>query len=64
MKDQLLEDIDMLQDKIIGVASLPDKQHLLLINEYAVDLNKSKSDIFHSVTVKMLLFNKFLRPYL
>ena len=42
--------------------SSPAKQHLILINEYAADLDESKSDIFHLVTAKLLSVAKGVRP--
>ena len=52
----------MIQDKVTSVVSSPAKQHLILINEYAADLDEIKSDIFHLVTSKLLSVVKGVRP--
>ena len=62
MKKQIQEAIDSFGEAIQGEVSSPTPKHLFHVNDESVKLDKTKSDIFHSVTAKLLYLEKRARP--
>ena len=62
MKEQLMEAIEAFGEKIDGVVATPAQRHLFEVDENAEQLDEKKSDIFHSVTQKLLYITKRARP--
>ena len=62
MKDQIIEAIEAFDEPITGKESTPALQHLFTINDDAEVLSEHRSEIFHSVTAKLLYLAKHARP--
>ena len=62
MADQLREAIEAFGEKIDNSAVNPAKSDLFYVDEDSKPLSEEKSDIFHSVTQKLLYITKRARP--
>ena len=62
MKDQIREAIDMFGEPVTDIVSSPTAKHLFQVNEECELLSRSKSELFHSVTAKLLYLEKRARP--
>ena len=62
MSKQLQEAIDLVGEKIEGYAVNPAKTDLFKVEKNSPPLSDHKSDIFHSVTQKLLYITKRGRP--
>ena len=64
MKDQLLEAIDAFEviEKIEGIVKNPAQHGLMAVDEDSERLDEHRSDVFHSVTQKLLYITKRARP--
>ena len=62
MKQQLEEVIEVFCEKIEGVVTSPAQNHLFFVDKNAEQLDEKKSEIFHSVTAKLLYLVKRARP--
>ena len=64
MKDQLLEAIDAFEviEKVEGIVRSPAQHGLMVVDENSERLDEHRSDVFHSVTQKLLYITKRARP--
>jgi hypothetical protein len=62
MEDYLEDMIDELPENMGGSASTPAAEYLFQVNEDAEVLSRDDSDLFHSVTAKLLFLCKRARP--
>ena len=62
MIEQLNEAIEAFGEVITGTAATPSKPYLFSVREDVELLNKEKSEIFHSVVMKLLYVMKRARP--
>ena len=61
-KDQILEAIDMLGERINFTVTTPAAKHLFKINPEGQKLEERRKKIFHSITNKLLFTEKRSRP--
>ena len=61
MKYQLMEAIDIFGEEVSKALTPPAGKHLLEINKNTILLEKSRSEVFHSVTAKLLYITKIER---
>ena len=64
MKDQLLEVIDAFEviENVEGIVRSPAQHGLMVVDENSERLDEHRSDVFHSVTQKLLYIMKRARP--
>ncbi len=62
MEDYVEEMLQDLPEDMAGSATTPAAEHLFQVNEDAEALSSEDSDLFHSVTAKLLLPRKRARP--
>ena len=64
MKDQLLEAIDAFEviKKVEGIVRSPAQHGLMVVDENSERLDEHRSNVFHSVTQKLLYITKRAKP--
>ena len=62
MKEQIQDAIDSFGEEITDSVTSPNPKHLFHVNEDCASLSDDLSDIFHSVTAKLLYLEKRARP--
>jgi len=62
MKDQILEALDMFGEEVDMIVTSPAPRHLFDVDDRCEKLSAKNTDIFHSVTAKLLYIMKRSRP--
>ena len=62
MKDQVQEVFKIFREELSGSVSSPATKKLMTVNASAKQLDNEKSDIFNSVTAKLLFITKRAKP--
>ena len=62
MKNQILEAIESFGEGLNGKVSSPPPKDLFQVDDEYTKLSNQKSDIFHSMTAKLLYIEKRARP--
>ena len=62
MSEQIQEIIDGFSEKIEGTVSTPATRHLMDINDSSNNLNKARSEEFHTTVARLLYLTKRARP--
>ena len=62
MKYQLMKAIDMFDEESPNALTSPAVKHLLEINDNSIQLDKHRSEVFHSVAANLLYIMKRAQP--